>query len=257
MNNVLRTITDRIREEEGGLFREFRADGFPLADREAPRRLSRSGGRDFMVIAEVKRGSPSRGLMRADLDPTAVARAYEDGGAAAVSVITERYFFYGDKDHLRRIKRAVRLPVLRKDFIVHEYQVYESYNLGADLVLLIAACLSAAELRHLHRVAESLGLQTLVEVHDEQELAKAIEAAPRLMGINNRNLETFEVDWTTSLRLKPLIPATVEVISESGIRSREQIAALREAGFAGALIGEHLIRQIDPKKALEELIHGR
>ena len=125
------------------------------------------------------------------------------------------------------------LQVLRKDFIVHEFQVYESYNLGADLVLLIAACLSAAELRRLHRAAQALGLRPLVEIHNEEDLDKALAAEPRLIGINNRDLKTFAVDWTTSLRLRPLVPAGVGVISESGIRSHEQILALKEAGFAG------------------------
>ena len=257
MKDILETITDRIREEEGRFFREFVAADFPLEKREAPIGFPATRGGEFAVIAEVKRGSPSLGLARAELDPEALARAYEDGGAAAVSVITERNFFFGDKDFLRRVRRVVRVPVLRKDFIVHEFQVYESYNLGADLVLLIAACLGAAELRRLHRAAQALGLRPLVEIHNEEDLDKALVAEPQLIGINNRDLKTFAVDWTTSLRLRPLVPAGVGVISESGIRSHEQILALQEAGFVGALVGEHLIRQEDPGKALKELIHGR
>lgn len=253
MKNFLNTITDRIRGDERHEFAAFRAAEFPLVQRPAPAGLPAEGG--FALIAEIKRGSPSLGPLHSRFGPEELALAYEAGGASAVSVITERNFFSGDKDLLRRVKKAVRLPVLRKDFIVHEYQVYESYNLGADLLLLIAACLGESALRRLHRAAVALGLQPLVEVHDEADLRKALAAGARLVGINNRDLRTFAVDWRISLCLRPLVPPEIRVISESGIRTADQVRALREAEFAGALVGEHLIRQADPRAALEELLH--
>ncbi len=257
MHGLLKTIVNRIIEEEGALFRDFDAALFPLEKRHSPIDVLTRGEKDFLVIAEVKKGSPSRGLIRKDFCPASVAQAYEEGGASAISVVTEKNFFFGDKDCLRQIKKAVRLPVLRKDFIVHEYQIYESYNLGADFVLLISACLSRDELRHLHRAAESLGMRALVEIHDEKELEKALEAGSRLVGINNRDLETLDVDWTRSLRLRPRVPDGIQVISESGLSSHHQIKALQDAGFSGVLVGEHLMRQDDHRQAVRDLIHGQ
>ena len=257
MRGFLNTVVSRIIEEEGALFRNFDPASFRLEKRDSPIDVLASCRGEFLTIAEVKKGSPSRGIIRGDFDPLSIARAYEEGGASAISVVTEKNFFFGDKDCLRRIKKAVPLPLLRKDFIVHEYQVYESYNLGADFILLIAACLSRAELRNLQRASESLGMRALVEIHDREDLEKALQAEPRLLGINNRDLETFDVDWTTSLRLRPLVPPGIPVISESGLQSHDQIRALQDAGFSGVLVGEHLMRREDPRGPLRELIHGQ
>jgi len=255
MDGILKTIVDRILEDEGERFNNFKAEVFQRTPRAAPIDLpARNCDRDFWIIAEVKKGSPSRGVIRENYDPITIARSYQAGGAAAVSVITEKNYFFGDPGDLGRVKREIDLPVLRKDFIVHECQIYESFNGGADLILLIAACLGSAELGRLLRVVESLGMRALVEIRDERELDWAIEARSSLIGINNRDLKTFEVDWTRSLRLRPLIPPGIDVISESGIHSRAQIRELRGVGFSGVLVGEHFMKQEDPGRALKELI---
>ncbi len=254
--SILEDITARIADEAGGDFDSFSPDRFPLKAREKPRDLLRSLDDGFSFIAEVKKRSPSKGVLRQDYDPVATALAYEKAGASAISVVTERNFFSGEKEHLGLVKAAVRLPVLRKDFLIHPCQVYESYNLGADLVLLIAACHSLRSLKGMFAAVEALGLEALVEVHNEEELARALAIGPRIVGINNRNLETFEVDFRTSLRLKKSIPSGIRVISESGIDSPGQVRTLKEEGFAGALIGEYLLKQTDVAAALEGLRNG-
>lgn len=254
--NILEQITGRIRLDEARHFAGFSPGAFSLRKREAPLDILSRMEQGFAVIAEVKRGSPSRGIIRRDFDPPAIAAAYEAGGAAAVSVVTEKNHFGGSKEYLRRVKERISLPVLRKDFLVHPYQIYESYNLGADWVLLIAACLTSTELRQIHEAALSLGMEALLEIHDESELARVLELNPRIIGINNRDLKTFEVDLDTSLRLKELIPPFIRVISESGIGSRRQLIRLREAGFSGVLVGEYLLKSDNIAGTLAELIHG-
>jgi indole-3-glycerol phosphate synthase len=254
MGTILRKITDRIRQVEAGNFRNFEAPAALPGRRERVIDVLPLFEKGFFVIAETKKGSPSKGVIREGYDPVAIAEGYERGGAAAVSVITEEFFFFGSKEHLPQVKAVIDLPVLRKDFIIHPYQVYESYALGADLVLLIAACLTDEELEMLYRMVLSLGMQALVEVHNGEELQRVLTLNPRLIGINNRDLKTFKVDIETSFRLKRMIPADVFVISESGIGSSGDIKALKEAGFAGVLIGESLLRAPDPGKALARLI---
>jgi indole-3-glycerol phosphate synthase len=254
--NILEEITARIEAEERQNFLSFSAAGFTLVEREKPVDVLKILDKKFSFIAEVKKRSPSKGVLRENFNPVAIALSYERAGASAISVITEKNYFSGEKEYLSLVKSSVRLPVLRKDFLIHPYQVYESYNLGADFVLLIAACLTKESLKNMSEAAESLGLQALVEVHDEEELEKALEVNPRMIGINNRNLETFEVDLRTSFRLKKQIPDRIHVISESGINSPEQIRKLREKGFSGVLIGEYLLKQKDVTAALEGLIDG-
>jgi len=254
--DILVRIVDRIRAEEGRRFESFSPLSFPLVERTPPRDIAAALAASFTVIAEIKKGSPSRGIIRADFDPARLARDYEAGGAGAISVVTEKNFFFGEKETLRRVRGAVALPVLRKDFIIHPFQVFESFNLGADFILLIAAILSGDELGLLVRSCRSLGMEALVEVHDEADLERAFGADPRIIGINNRNLRDFSVDWTRSLKLRGSIPAGIHVISESGIGSAEQLRALKAAGFAGALVGEHLLKQERPGQALKEMIHG-
>ena len=254
--SFLKDITTRIAEEEKSHILRFSPDRFRLRDRGEPAEVVRRLDEGFSFIAEIKKRSPSKGVLREDYDPAAMAIAYERAGASAISVITERNFFSGEKEHLGLARAGVGLPVLRKDFLIHPYQIYESYNLGADLVLLIAACHSLQSLKAMFAAVEALGLEALVEVHNEEELERALEIAPRIIGINNRNLETFEVDFRTSLRLKKSIPSGIRVISESGIDSPGQIRTLKEEGFAGVLIGEYLLKQKDVAAALEGLRNG-
>jgi len=207
------------------------------------------------VIAEMKRASPSKGLLRADFDPAAIACGYEAGGAACLSVLTERDFFKGDPSHLTQAKAACGLPVLRKDFITEPYQVHEARALGADCILLIAAVLARQDMQGLEASARSLGMAVLVEVHDAAELEAALSLQTPLLGINNRNLRTFETRLETTLELLPRIPAGRIVVSESGIAGRTEIAMLRDHGVHAFLVGEALMRAVDPGRALADLIN--
>jgi len=206
------------------------------------------------VIAEIKRKSPSKGIIARNFDPVGTARLYEREGAAAVSVLTDRDFFGGEKEHLAQVRRMVRLPLLRKDFIIDPCQVYESRLLGADALLLIASILGTEELTGLIRLAEETGLETLVEVHGEEDLEKALAAGTGLLGINNRDLGTFVTDLSVSERLAPLIPPGPVVVSESGIRNRADVARLERAGIRAFLIGEALMSEMDPGKKLREFL---
>jgi indole-3-glycerol phosphate synthase len=206
------------------------------------------------VIAEIKRASPSRGGIREDSDAAVIADAYEAAGAAALSVLTETRFFLGAPGHLSEARRAVEIPVLRKDFIVDEYQVYQSRALGADAVLLIARVLGDRDLATLIGVARSLEMEALVEVHDEEDVARAAGAGARVVGVNNRDLATLEVSIDTSLRLADRLPAGTVRVSESGIETRRDIERLRAAGYGAFLIGERLMREPDPGAALRGLL---
>lgn len=205
------------------------------------------------IIAECKRRSPSKGILRQDYDPAAHARAYAEAGAAAISVLTEPTFFDGSPEHLRQVRAAVELPVLRKDFIVTEYQLLEAVALGADAVLLIAAALEQRELVELLGKAEGFGLAALVEVHDLAELRRALDAGARIVGVNSRNLRTLAVDLTVLDRVAAQLPSGVTAVAESGIRTRDDITRLSHAGYHAFLVGERLIAQADPGAALREL----
>jgi indole-3-glycerol phosphate synthase len=206
------------------------------------------------VIAEVKRASPSKGVIRADLDLVEVGVAYSSAGAAAISVLTEEDYFGGSLDILRRIGERVTVPLLRKDFLFDRYQLVEAAEAGADAVLLIAAALAPARLRELLADARALGLDALVEVHTAQELEIVVDSGSALIGINNRNLNTFEVDLDVSRQLARLVPETILLVCESGIETRETIDRMREAGFRAFLVGEHLMRAPDPGEALRCLL---
>jgi indole-3-glycerol phosphate synthase len=207
------------------------------------------------VIAEMKRASPSKGLLRADFDPAALARGYEAGGAACLSVLTDRDFFQGDPAHLAEARSACSLPVLRKDFVTEPYQVYEARALGADCILLIAAALARQDMQGLEASARSLGMAVLVEVHDAVELESALSLQTPLLGINNRDLRTFETRLETTLELLPRIAPGRIVVSESGIAGRKEIAVLRNHGVHAFLVGEALMRAADPGHALADLIN--
>ena len=206
------------------------------------------------VIAECKRRSPSRGVLRADYDPVALAIGYERAGAAALSVLTEPTFFDGSLAHLAAIRRTVELPLLRKDFIVDSYQLLEARANGADAVLLIVAALSDAELARLQREAHSLGLAALVEVHDADEVDRALDAGAEIVGVNNRNLRTLEVDVVASELAAARIPPHVIAVSESGLKSREDLDRMRALGYRAFLIGERFMTAPDPGAALSQLV---
>jgi indole-3-glycerol phosphate synthase len=213
-------------------------------------------GDGVAIIAELKKASPSRGVIRADFSVAGLARELEQAGAAALSVLTEGQFFQGSLANLREASAAARLPCLRKDFIVDEWQVAEARANHADAVLLIAAALSEPELRALLRRCRELGLDALCEVHDEAELARAVDAGADLIGVNSRDLRTLEVDLATALRLGPKIPAGVLRVAESGINSSDDLRRLMEAGFQAFLIGETLMRAANPGEELRRLIEG-
>lgn len=207
------------------------------------------------VIAEVKKASPSKGVIRQDFDPVAIAREYEQHGAAALSVLTETHFFQGSPQYLSAIKKQVQLPVLRKDFLFNLYQIYESRAMGADALLLIAAILENQQLSEFLLLTRELGMDALVEVHTREELERVLDAGARIIGINNRNLNTFHTDIETTTELMHYIPADKIVVSESGISTADDIKRLKKAGVHAFLIGESLMRHDSPGAKLAELIH--
>jgi indole-3-glycerol phosphate synthase len=214
--------------------------------------LGRSGR--VNIVAECKRRSPSKGVLAADYDPVRIARHYEQGGAAAISVLTEPTFFDGSLEHLTAVRAAVELPLLRKDFIVDEYQLFEARAAGADAVLLIVAALQQEDLVALQRRAWDLELATLVEVHDEAELTRAIDSGARVVGVNNRNLRTLTVDVSASDRLAVRLPQDIVGVSESGLKSRQELEHLADVGYRAFLIGERFMTDPQPADAIRQLM---
>jgi indole-3-glycerol phosphate synthase len=211
-------------------------------------------GRAPAIIAEVKKASPSKGLLAVEFDPASIARSYEEGGAAALSVLTDEKHFLGSLSDLESARAAVRLPVLRKDFTIDTYHVQQAAAHGADAILLIAAILSERQMRDFRELAERYRMAALVEVHDEEELEPAVASGARLIGVNNRNLHTFEVSLETALRLAEKIPAGVVRVAESGIHSSADVERLRAGGYQAFLVGEHLMKSGDPAGALRALL---
>jgi len=212
-------------------------------------------GEGVQLIAEVKRSSPSRGVLRPDLDHVELARTYAANGAAAVSVLTEEQYFGGSPEQLAEVKEAVAsMPVLMKDFIFEPYQIYEARACGADALLLIAAILSSLQLEELLSLSRALGMRCLVEVHDEEELERALSCGAMILGINNRDLRTFDIDLETTGRLRPLIPPDRIVVSESGIRDRGDMERLRSWGVNAVLVGETLVTAPDVAAKMRELL---
>lgn len=205
------------------------------------------------VIAEIKKASPSKGVLRADFEPADIAQSYAEHGAACLSVLTDRQFFQGQPDYLKQARASCELPVLRKDFMVDPYQIYESRAMGADCILLIAACLDDAQMADLEAIALGLDMAVLVEVHDGAELERALKLKTPLLGINNRNLRTFEVTLDTTLALRTQVPADRLLVTESGILGRADVLRMREAGVHAFLVGEAFMRAPDPGVALAEL----
>lgn len=215
-----------------------------------------AAGTPVRIIAEVKKASPSNGVIRPNFDPVAIARTYAANGAAALSVLTDEKYFQGKLEFLGAIRREVPLPLLRKDFILDPYQVYEARIAGADAILLIVAALDSGRLGALLQLAHDLGMAALLEVHTIEELERILPLRPRVVGINNRDLRTFRTDIDTTLQLLPSIPPGVVVVSESGIKAAADIARLRARGVHAFLIGESLLRAPDPGLQLRELLHG-
>ncbi len=205
------------------------------------------------VIAEVKKASPSKGVLRADFIAADIAQSYAEHGAACLSVLTDRQFFQGQPDYLKQARASCDLPVLRKDFLVDPYQVYEARAMGADCILLIAACLDDAQMADFEAIARGLGMAVLVEVHDGAELDRALRLKTPLVGVNNRNLRTFEVSLDTTLDLMPRLPADRLLVTESGILSAADVLKMREAGVHAFLVGEAFMRAPDPGEALAQL----
>ena len=256
---ILRRIVDRKLEEIGENSRRVSVTelqrraaaqspvrGFEAALREA------AAGRGA-VIAEAKKASPSKGVIRESFDPAGIARSYEAGGACCLSVLTDVHFFQGSNDYLMAARAACRLPVIRKDFIIDPYQVVEARAIGADCVLLIAACLDDQQLRELNAASIDLGMDVLVEVHDRRELDRVLSLDNRLVGINNRDLHSFETRLETTWELLPAIPSDRLVVTESGIHSPDHVAAMRERGVNAFLVGEAFMRAEDPGAKLREL----
>ncbi len=227
-----------------------------VADAPAARDFAGAVGRPGQVnlIAEVKRASPSKGLIRADFDPVAIARAYAEGGAAAISVLTDRRYFQGDLEYVAQVRETVTLPVLRKDFTVDPYQLYEARCAGADAVLLIAAVLPPDQIRRYLDLAGELGLHCLVEVHDRRELEGVLETGARVVGINNRDLQTFRTALETTEALAPLVPTDRVLVSESGIFTRADVERVAAAGARAILVGEALMRRAEIAPAVRELV---
>ncbi len=210
--------------------------------------------REIAIIAEIKKASPSKGILAGEFDPASIAKAYEQGGAAALSVLTDEKHFQGSLKHLESARAAVSLPALRKDFTIDAYHVHQAAAHGADAILLIAAILSEKQMRDFRELAESYKMCALIEVHDEEELKTAIASGTGIIGVNNRNLHTFAVDTGVSLRLADKIPAGVIKVAESGIHSPADIQSLKSAGYQAFLVGEHLMKSGDPARALRALL---
>ena len=256
--DILAKIVERKREE----LVELRPR-MAVLERQATENVGRQRGfasalvaHSPAIIAEIKQASPSKGILAPNFQPVATAEAYEQGGATALSVLTDRDFFRGSLSDLEAVRAVVRLPVLRKDFTLEEAHIVEAAAHGADAVLLIAALFDAAALRRLREFAASLGLDALVEVHDGEELARAVDSGAQVIGVNNRNLRTFAVRLETSLELAEGIPAGVVRVSESGIFSHSDIELLAGAGFRAFLVGESLMRSPDPAAELRRLREG-
>ncbi len=250
---ILDTIVARKKEEVARLLRHGLRE--PECEVGPPRPFAAALVADgpAAIIGEAKKASPSKGLIRPDFDPCRIARWYAAGGASAMSVLTDEAFFQGALAYLAQVRGEVDLPLLRKDFLIHEIQIREAVLWGADAVLFIVAILDPVQLRDFLQLAAELGLDALTEVHDEAEVETALAAGARLIGVNNRNLRTFDVDMTTTFRLQERVPAEIPLVSESGIRDEADMRRLAEAGVTAALIGETLMRAADPAEALARL----
>ncbi|HIE44572.1 MAG TPA: indole-3-glycerol phosphate synthase TrpC [Candidatus Omnitrophica bacterium] len=259
MREILSRILDRVGERTERRKKElpFEVLQSKITTFPPPRDFAESlkGKTGINIIAEVKKASPSKGLILKDYEPVKIAKIYEKTGAKAISVLTEEDFFLGNLNDLRSVKNATRIPVLRKDFIADTYQIYESRYFGADAILLIARILKREVLEEFIAISKNLGLASLVEIHDEEDFSKALGCGAEIMGINNRDIDTLKVDINVSLRLAPLIPSDRIIVSESGIRGKEEILLLKNRGINSFLIGESLLTTENIEKKMEEMLH--
>jgi len=228
----------------------------PFLPKDVHKALKATKENPYRIIAEIKKASPSKGVIREDFDPLSIGQAYEKGGADALSILTEPHYFKGDKEYLGMVRRYVSIPILRKDFIIDKYQILEALVYGADFILLIAKALSRKELKELINYAHHLGLEVLVEIHDKKDLVKAIFAGANIIGINHRDLETFKMDMQLCHKLIPLIPNSKIIVAESGINDHETVKELSKVGADAFLVGEHFMRQEDLTKAVKNLKYG-
>ena len=258
-SGILTEIVQRKKEEVAGLHERAAILEQQAYERKSPLRPFAQAlpRHNPAIIAEIKKASPSRGVLKQDFHPALIAHSYEQGGAACLSVLTDKHYFQGSLRDLEAARAAVSLPVLRKDFTVDRLQIFEAAAHGADAILLIAAILDTPDLISLRELASSLGMASLIEVHNIEELRKAIDAGAEIIGVNNRDLETFEVSLDTSLRLSFQMPDGVIRVSESGIFTRADIDLLRGAGFQAFLVGETLMKSENPAAALRNLLHRR
>jgi indole-3-glycerol phosphate synthase len=258
LRKILQTKTEEVTARKRAASSEelaARIAGLPPC-RGFAHRVRAAAGQGSAVIAEVKKASPSAGVIRADFRPAEIAAGYQHGGAACLSVLTDTDYFQGSDDYLRQARDACQLPVLRKDFMIDPWQIRESRVLGADCILLIVAALEKSLLLELDLLAAELGLDVLVEVHDEVELEAALDTTATLIGVNNRDLHTFTTDLATSERLRPLIPADRLMVTESGIHTLQDVARMHRAGIHAFLVGEAFMRQPEPGEALRSLFFG-
>ena len=224
----------------------------PYMPKDVKTALTSTKDKPYRIIAEIKKASPSKGIIKEDFDPLLIGKAYSDGGADAISVLTEPHFFKGDIEYITQLRRYVPTPLLRKDFIIDKYQLVEALVYGADFVLLIAKALSKKDLKDLLNYTWHLGMQALVEIHDKEDLIKAIFAGADIIGINHRNLDTFEMDMKLCHQLIPMIPNGKIIVAESGITGNDDLVELNKIGVDAFLIGESLMKKDDPAKALRE-----
>ena len=255
MPTILDTILAEKKEEVKRLYRERgRFSGRSSEHRPFTKSLRRQGGP--VIIAEIKKASPSRGVIRSDFDPQAIAKLYADGGAAALSVLTDEKFFMGSSAHLEAARNAVSLPVLRKDFIIDPVQVSQTASMNADALLLIATCLSNTQMDELYSAGREAGLDILIEIHSPKELDRVLKLSPppSCIGVNNRDLATFTTAIKTTLSIAPHVPKKIVLVSESGIETAEQAGELYKAGVSALLVGGSLMRAKDPGKLIKELL---
>ncbi len=257
---ILRKIVDRKWEELEERKRKTSLEDLRVMAGDQPETrgfaramADRINQRQPAVIAEIKKASPSKGILRDPFLPAAIAESYEKGGAACLSVLTDHDFFQGHEDYLKEARAACSLPVIRKDFMVAPYQVYESRTIGADCILLIAACLTRDQMQELEGIAHEIGLDVLVEVHDGEEMDDALTLATPLVGINNRNLHTFDVSLETTFSLHQRVPDSRVTVTESGILTRDDVIAMTERDIYGFLVGESFMRAPEPGEKLQEL----
>jgi indole-3-glycerol phosphate synthase len=256
LEDILKKTREDVKEREKRFSMDWLGKSLafnPFPPRDVKKFLKSTPENPYRIIAEIKKASPSKGIIREDFEPTVIAQEYEKGGASALSILTEPHFFQGNLDYLGEVRRYSKLPILRKDFIVSKYQILEALVHGADFILLIAKALSRNELKELYEYAIHLGLDVLVEIHDKTDLVKATFSGADIIGINHRNLETFEMDMKLSEKLIPLIPHGKIIVAESGLTENVQLAELNKIGVDAFLIGEHFMRQDNLSDAVKKV----